>query len=91
MVCTDFCKDSSDYSDDYEVDGFATTDVLEYEVDELSDSEDLESCSSSGTNVWIGCFYRYYLKSLIYANGFHSVMAFIVSGNSLVMNHYSFI
>lgn len=53
MFDADFCKDESDYSDDYETDGFATMDVFEYEVDELSDSEDLESCGSSGTDVWI--------------------------------------
>lgn len=51
VLFSDFCKDSSDCSDDYETDGFATMDVFEYEVDELSDSEDLESIGSSGTDV----------------------------------------
>lgn len=49
----DTAKDESDYSDGYVTDGFATMDVFEYEVDDLSDSEDLESHgSSSGTDVW---------------------------------------
>ena len=48
----DTAKDESDYSDGYVTDGFATMDVFEYEVDDLSDSEDLESHgSSSGTDV----------------------------------------
>lgn len=48
----DAAKDESDYSDGYVTDGFATMDVFEYEVDDLSDSEDLESHgSSSGTDV----------------------------------------
>lgn len=49
----DTAKDESDYTDGYVTDGFATMDVFEYEVDDLSDSEDLESHdSSSGTDVW---------------------------------------
>lgn len=48
----DTAKDESDYTDGYVTDGFATMDVFEYEVDDLSDSEDLESHdSSSGTDV----------------------------------------
>lgn len=50
----DFCRDESDCSDGYTTDGFATIDVMEYEVDDSSDSEDLESHnSSSGTDVRI--------------------------------------
>lgn len=62
FIWSDYCRDESDCSDSsYVTKGFATMDVFEYEVDDLSDSEDLYSySSSSGTDVWClqRCFHH---------------------------------
>lgn len=58
----DICKDSSD--DDYSdagsshTEGYAVMDVIEYELPDDSESDDLSSASSSGTDVSLGTDFR---------------------------------